>query len=600
MAKITSKASLVLGTNLKLHIADKSGTDISITKAGSVLTIASATANFTGSSETGGIVNRAIAVGDLIKLSHTTSALNEGLTATVTTASGTSLTANIVSGTGATESAGSLINITTFKKTFEFLEAGGLSFVDGVQGIILASKLVDLWDASDLDKYDRVFASIEPRAKSIAAVNGWEHHNTSTLNAIRDTAMEIRPSATAAATKIYALFRSTSNANEATDQMTFWPSTDAEMTAPNNFVMTGYANQLALIYDYNNGTPIDNRGTWYTRLAVQYKTIIMESHNVQYAEIYPISAANAIDPKLTVSDVTISAGGIYANIDYNMYAAVAGLTATLSTGTAVVTVASTTGLHAGMTLTKTSGTGVFGTSAYILSVDNATQFTASINHGTAGSITFTAGLNGTEMGLVDGLPYAFYGHIDADSQTNEAVHAKINYLWRQSTNVNVQTTPAKRGDKQWPLTTFSGDVFTIKSYINSYKASQRNYLRLVDTSLTTRQWPTAYTLTVNSAALAVNGTFSVIHEDTFGTNVATYLKNDAGVDQKDITILSTKDITIAYSTYTNGGHTAGTPIALRLTYNRPGYIEPDSTAFTFDRDMSVTIQPVADPSYTAA
>lgn len=529
MAKIVSKASLVLGTNLKLHVADKSGTDISITKVGSVLTIASATANFTGSSETAGIVNRGIIVGDLIKLSHTASALNEGLTATVTTASGTSLTADIVSGTGATEGAASLINITTFKKTYEFLEAGGLSFVDGVQGLILASKLVDLWDASDLDKYDRVFASIEPRAKSIASVNGWEHHNTSTLNAIRDTALEVRPSATGAATKIYALFRSTSNAHESTDQMTVWPGTDAEMTAPTNFVMTGYANQLALIYDYNGGTPVDNRGTWYTRLAVQYKTIIMESHNVQYAEIYPISAANAIDPKLTISDVTISAGGIYANIDYN------------------------------------------------LDVD------------------------GLESGLVDGISYTFAGHIDADSQANEAVHSKINYLWRQSTDVNADATgPDKRGDKQWPLTTFSGDVFTIKSYINNYKASQRNYLRLVDTTLVTRQWPTAYTLTVNSAALAVGGTFSVIHEDTFGTNVATYLKNDALVDQKDITTLSTKDITIAYSTYTVGGHTANTPLPLRLTYNRPGYIEPDSTAFTFDRDMSVTIQPVADPSYTVA
>ena len=531
MAKIISKANLVLGTNLKLHITDKVGSDISITKAGTVVTVASTATSFTSTAEVAGVVNKPIAVGDTIRLGHTANAANEGLTALVTAASANSLTATIVTGTGATEAAGASINITTFKKTYQFLEAGApaLSFIDGVQGIILASQMVDLWDTTDLDKYDPAFKSIEPRAKSIASINGWEPHNTSTLNAIRDTALEIRPSATAAATKIYALFRSTSDAHATTDQLTFWYSGDAEMTAPNNFVMTGYANQLALLYDYNAGAPIDQRGNWYTRLAIEGKTIIMETTNAQYAEIYPISAANAIDPKLTISDATVAAGGIYANIDYN------------------------------------------------LDVD------------------------GLELSDVNGSNYTFAGHIDADNQTNESVHAKINYLWRQATNVNSDVTGAqKRGDKQPPLTTFSGDVFTIKSYINQYKASQRNYLRLVDTSAVTRQWPTAYTLTVNSAALAVGGTFSVIHEDTYGTSGAVYLKNDLAVDQKDITILASKDITVAYSTYTTGGHTANTPLALRLTWNRPGYVEPSNLSFTFAADMGVTISPTADPSYTAA
>ena len=69
----------------------------------------------------------------------------------------------------------------------------------------------------------------------------------------------------------------------------------------------------------------------------------------------------------------------------------ASLTATLSTGTAVVTVADTTGLATGQTLTKISGTGAFGTYAYVLTVDSGTQFTASVNHATSGSITFSAG-----------------------------------------------------------------------------------------------------------------------------------------------------------------------------------------------------------------
>lgn len=529
MAKIISKASLVLGTNLKLHIADKGGTDIVISKAGAVLTITNTVMDFDGTSEVAGIVNRPLAIGDVIKLSHTTNSDNEGLTATLTAVSAHSLTATIVSGTGASEAAGSDINIVAFKKTYEFLEASGLSFVDGVQGIILKSKMVDLWDTLDLDKYDSAFSTIEPRAKSIASINGWEGHNTGTVNAIRDTAMEYRATKTSAAHTIFACLRSTSNAHEATDQITTWSEDDAEMTAPELFVMTGYGNQLFKIYDL--ALALDKRGIWYTRLAVEGKTIVMEQHDVQFAEIYPISAANAIDPKLIVADATIAAGGIYANIEYN------------------------------------------------LDVD------------------------GLYLGDVDGNDYTFAGFIEGDSQSNEAVHQKINYLWRQATDVNADDTggPARRGDKQWPLTTFSGDAFTVRAYLLNYKPAQRNNLTLVDTDDLNRVWPAIYTLTVTAPALAVGGTFSLIHEDSYGTSTPVYLKNEATTDQKDITIAPSLDIVVAYSTYNIGGHTPNTPLSLRMTWNRPNFVEPDSASFTLGAtNLGVAISPTADPSYTVA
>lgn len=70
------------------------------------------------------------------------------------------------------------------------------------------------------------------------------------------------------------------------------------------------------------------------------------------------------------------------------YLSATGLTATLSTGTAVVTVPTTAGLQAGQSLVKTSGAGVFGASPTILSVDSGTQFTANVNHASSGAITF--------------------------------------------------------------------------------------------------------------------------------------------------------------------------------------------------------------------
>lgn len=530
MAKITSKAGLTLGTNLKLHVADKGGTNVTIGVAATVLTLTAGASMWQASSETAGVVNRAIVIGDIIKVSHTSNSANEGITAKVTNVTTTVITADILTGSPVNEAAGSDINVVAFKKTYQFLAAGGLSFVDGVQGIVLGSKMVDLWDSTDLDRYDPAFGSIEPRAKSLASINGWEYHDASTRDAIRDTAMEIRPSKTGTATKILGLLRSTSNSHAPTDQMTNWFGGDAEMTAPNNFVMTGSANQLVVLYDYNNGAPIDKRGTWYTRLAVEGKTTIMEQHNLQYAEIYPISAANAIDPKLIVSDATVAAGGIFANIDYN------------------------------------------------LDVDSIYS------------------------GDVNGTPYNFAGFIDADTQTNEAVHQKISYLWRQATNVNSDGAgPQKRGDKQWPITSFSGDAFTVKSYLLNYKASQRNNLTVVDTTPTNRSWPAIFTRTITAPALAVGGTMSVIHADTHGTANPVYLKNESGVDQKDIAIIASRDIVIAYSTYTNGGHTANTPIGCVLTWNRPGFVEADNTTFTQGAASETTaITPTADPSYTVA
>ena len=119
-----------------------------------------------------------------------------------------------------------------------------------------------------------------------------------------------------------------------------------------------------------------------------------------------------------------------ASINFNN-TGVGRLEATLSTGTAVVTVTDTTGLVAGQTLTKISGAGDFGIAATILTVDNATQFTASINHATAGAIVFSAGrspfnvvssvrVNNLNADLLDGRDSAyFYSPDNPPPSTNE-------------------------------------------------------------------------------------------------------------------------------------------------------------------------------------
>ena len=534
MAKIILKADLVRGTNYFYHLVDFQGTDIQVDFTGNQ--ILSTTTDFTASSTTNGITARAVEVGDIIILSHTGDAANEGVTAEVTAVAANALTVTNWTGSPVDEAAGADINVTAEKKTFQFIEAGALSFTDGVQGITWASQVVDDWDGQDFDRYPRIFTSIEPRAKSIAALNGWEPHDTDTLKAIRDTALEIRPDATSAATQVYALLRS-GNLHATTDQMYIWPDTQAQMDAPIAAVTTGYINELVLIQDTVNA--VDDRGVWNYRCLEPGKTHLQGTLNVQYAEIYPVESGNGIDPKLAdgtatqyVSDATVAAGGIYTLIDVNVDA--------------------------------------------------------------------------DEMydGDVDGTLYTFYGFVDADSQTNESVHTKIHYLLRQPTNINDDGTgPQIRGDKTPPITTFLGDSLTFDDYYPlNFDATTRNNLVVVDSNGDTQSWPTIITITITAGALAQGGTFSLMHKDTFGLSSVVYLQDEGAVNQQDITIAASVSIVVAYSTYNVDGHTPNTPIELVLSWNRPGFIEPDHNedVVVSGSDVTVPISITPDPSYVAA
>lgn len=529
MAKITAKANLVLGTNLKLHITDKGGTDIAITDNGDGTgTIASTVTSFIASSEIGGIVNKPVSVGDTVTVSHSSLAANEGKKVTVTAVVALLITyADTADGALTNEAAGADINITTYLKTYEYLEAGGLSFIDGVSGIVLVSEMVDLWDSTDLDIYAPAFTSIEPRAKSMASYNGWEFHNTDSFKASRDMALEYRDTSTSAARKIFTLLRS-DDLDETTDQFTFWADSDAELTAPTVAVTTGYINELIEIYDVDGAdNRFTNGVTWFTRCAEPNKTIIMQNFNLDYAEIIPVAAGNALDTKLTHTDGEIETASSIWEL-----------------------------------------------------------------------ILFSSDIDGVHEGLVQAISYNFFGNFAGDNQLNETVHEKINWLLRQPTNINTDGTGAvMRGDKQYPKSYFVGSEFYVDAYLTNYNAAQRNNLTLIDTTDNNRKWDVSASLTINSGALAVAGTMSIIHADTFGTSSAVYLQNETPTDQKDIAITASKGITVAYSTYNVDGHTPNTPIDLILSFNRPGFIEPDNISFTLAGDTSISIVPKADPSY---
>ena len=128
----------------------------------------------------------------------------------------------------------------------------------------------------------------------------------------------------------------------------------------------------------------------------------------------------------TVEDKNITIGNVVG---------ATGLSSTLYTGQATV-LTDTTNIAPGQTLTKTStGGGAFGAGAYVLSVDNVGQFTASVNHATAGYITFSVG------GATDVT--AASGGITLKGATDKTLlwdSASTSWLSSENFNISLQKT----------------------------------------------------------------------------------------------------------------------------------------------------------------
>ena len=609
MAIINTKAALVIGTNYKLHVVDFQGTDIGIDITGTQIT--SSTTDFTASSEAAGIVKRAVAVGDILDIRNTTNAANEGFTCEVTSVAANALGITVLTGSPVDEVAGADINIQAFLKQWEFLEAGGLDFQDGVDAITWVSEIVDLWDTGNLDIYPKMFTSIEPRAKSMAALNGWEPLNADTLNALRNMAMEIRADATAQASLEYACARSGS-LHETADQFNFWHDLEPEMNAPTAAVMQGYINQMFLIVDRTIEDNDVEGATQANPVSIQSAAHNLSTGDIiSFQDVVGMTELNGLQARVTVTDANnFTLDGVDGT----------GFTAYTSGGTYFIDKRGTWNfrcLEHGKTHLQEQINVQFAEIYPVASNNDIDPKLADPGTGTplvadgtisAGGIYANILLNvdADEQydGNVDGSNYTFRGYVDQDSQTNQTLATKVHYLLRQATDINDDGTgPQIRGDKHPPITLFSGDLLTVDQYYPlNFNASERNNLQVIDTSDTTRSWPKVFTLTITSPALMIGGTFSVIHKDTYGTSGPTYLQNEGSVDQQDIAIAASVDIIIAYSTYNVGGHTANTPIPLVLTWNKPGSGEPDfnDTIVMGAANQTVAITPTADPSYVAA
>jgi hypothetical protein len=154
-----------------------------------------------------------------------------------------------------------------------------------------------------------------------------------------------------------------------------------------------------------------------------------------------------------------------------------------------------------------------------------------------------------------------------------------------------------------------GEVFTINGFGASHAAADQNDLRFVDSGGTTRSYATIAAYTIRTPAdfiaPATKPRITAWVSDTHGGTAAqaVVVTNAASVPQQDIQLTATDtSISFAYSTFNGGGHTPGTDLNIKISYNQPGVAEADVFGpFTIQANTSQVFQlsPKLDPSYVA-
>lgn len=641
MAKIENQSGLTLGTNLFLHIQEAEDIDIAIDATGHVIT--KGAGDFTASSSAAGIIGAGFQVGDTITVD---SEVN-GFVAIIDLVIALQIDYTIVSGVEVEESAGGTVNVQRLEKFVEYQEAGGLSLTDGVASTALHSKMQTLWKDSDLDKYDPLSGSIEPRGKAMYFLNRWDFFNIGTQRAHRGGAVQIQDTKASSVRKIYGHITAP-NTVDLTDQWKFWQREDIELDPSVAAITQGYMDEVVLILDVDN--TIDKRGKWLVRCAETGKSIPMQEIELLYAETVGVTVTNAIDPILGdstgpfVSDGTISGGGIYANIDLtkNMMVAVcndsvgvAGNVVTSSVG-ANITV---TGMAGGSASEKAKGTitltalpadgdtitlddginpatvfefdddaSVIGNNISVLiGADEKTTLTILANAINDVGVTLLVSANqGVHSQLVEGTTYDFAYDVEYDNQDYKAVHAKINWLLRQAVNLNQDPAgPDLRGDKQWPVSIFVGATQAIDGFPLNYLTTNSNDMDLLDQCDVIREFNTiaSYTIVVPQAFIDASPSpqVSIYVADTHGGSAAAIVDNAGAVPQQDIALVSAETaFSFAYSTFAGGGHTPNNPLDIAITFNQPNVAEAEvffGNTIEANTTQRFQLAPSVDPSY---
>lgn len=207
--------------------------------------------------------------------------------------------------------------------------------------------------------------------------------------------------------------------------------------------------------------------------------------------------------------------------------------------------------------------------------------------------------------IINSVSYNFKIIINGNGATLEQIYAKIQYLLRQSSDINTGGTAGiKTGKIQSDLLTFVGDTLVTSQsvYIDNILGADSNRIEFYDETNVKRTNPytAAGTLNFNSVLIGAGSSYRLMYTSPAGAG------NDYG-ESGAITVLKADNVTPITGTISAGsisfdfdydnstaGGTAGTDKAVTLIGIRPGFGKFAVATGTLSRSKAITLSLVAE------
>lgn len=194
--------------------------------------------------------------------------------------------------------------------------------------------------------------------------------------------------------------------------------------------------------------------------------------------------------------------------------------------------------------------------------------------------------------------------INGNNATLEQIYAKIQYLLRQSTDINTSgTAGVKIGKIQSDLLTFVGDTLVTSQsvYIDNIQSADSNRIEFYDDTNTkcTNPYTSAGTMNFNSVLIGAGSSYRLMYTapagagNDYGEAGAITVKNAANVDITGTISSASIAFDFDYDNSTAGG-TAGTDKAVTLIGIRPGYGKFAMANGTLSRSKGISLSLVAE------
>ena len=212
---------------------------------------------------------------------------------------------------------------------------------------------------------------------------------------------------------------------------------------------------------------------------------------------------------------------------------------------------------------------------------------------------------------IGGIDYSYNIVIDGNNKTAEQIYTKIQYLLRQTTDID-SGTGIKKGNVTDSLLRFVGDslITGIGVYIDNFNSNDTNRITFTDTTATGRTFPFVAAGNILFNANLVNDVSAVYRmyfatnpSGDFGTTNAILVQNVLGQDiAGTVNGQSSISFTFGYDSNTQGGRTASTDATVTVVaigLNTGAYVSANAT-ITRNTGQNISLVAALERNYANA